>query len=50
MAAALELDPQILGDHAAPGQDRDVVEHLLAAVAETWSLDGADGQIHRVAG
>src|SRR3989454_645863 len=30
----LQLDPEVLGDRLAAGQDRDVLEHLLAAVAE----------------
>src|SRR6202161_1722191 len=35
----LELDAEVLGDHGAAGQDRDVVEHRLAAIAETCRLD-----------
>src|SRR5438034_684000 len=37
----LQLDPEILGDRLAAGQGRDVLEHLLAAVAEARRLDGA---------
>ena len=36
----LELDAEILGDHTTTGEDRDVLEHGLAAIAETRSLDG----------
>ena len=35
---ALELDAELLGDHLAAGEDRDVLEHRLAAVAEAGSL------------
>ena len=38
----LELDPEILADHRAAGQDRHVAEHRLAAVAEAGGLHGAD--------
>ncbi len=38
----LELDAEILGDHLAAGEDGDVLEHGLAAVAEAGGLDGAD--------
>ena len=34
----LELDSQILADELAVGQDRHVLEHRLAPVAETWGL------------
>ena len=37
----LELDAQILGDGLARGQDRDVVQHGLAAVAEARRLHRA---------
>src|SRR5262249_41772225 len=40
----LELDAEVLGDQLAARQDRDVLEHGLAAVAEAGSLDGADLQ------
>ena len=30
----LELDAEVLGDRLAAGEDRDVLEHGLAAVAE----------------
>ena len=36
----LELEPHLLGDHLAAGEDRDVLEHPLAAVAEARRLDG----------
>jgi hypothetical protein len=36
----LELDAEVLGDGAAAGEDRDVLEHRLAAVAEARGLDG----------
>ena len=36
---ALELDAEVLGDRAAAGQDRDVLEHRLAAIAEAGRLD-----------
>ena len=35
----LELDAEVLGDHRAAGQDRDVLEHRLAAIAEARRLD-----------
>src|SRR5439155_7585049 len=35
----LELEAHFLGDHLAAGQDRDVLEHPLAAVAEARRLD-----------
>jgi hypothetical protein len=38
----LELDAEILADHLAAGQDRDVLEHRLAAIAEARRLDGRD--------
>ena len=38
----LELDPEILGDGAAVGQDRDVFEHRLAPIAETGGFDRGD--------
>jgi len=39
----LELEPHFLGDHLGAGEDRDVLEHALAAVAEARRLDG-DGR------
>ena len=41
----LELEPELLGDHLAAGEDRDVLEHPLAAVAEARRLhgDGLEG-------
>ena len=38
----LELDAEVLGDQLAAGQDRDVLEHRLAAIAEARRLDGRD--------
>src|SRR5581483_2486131 len=38
----LELEAQLLGDHLAAREDRDVFQHPLAAVAEARSLD-SDG-------
>src|SRR5579885_365583 len=35
----LEFDPKFLGDAAAAGQDRDILEYRLAAIAEARSLD-----------
>ena len=35
----LELDAEVLGDGLAAGQDRDVLEHRLAAIAEARRLD-----------
>ena len=39
---AVELAADLLGDDRATGQDGDVCEHLLAAVAEARGLDGQD--------
>src|SRR6478672_8177622 len=36
----LELDAEIFRDRLAAGQDRDVLQHGLAAIAEARSLDG----------
>jgi hypothetical protein len=36
----LELEADLLGDDGAAGEDRDVLQHGLAAVAEAGSLDG----------
>ena len=38
----LELDAEVLGDHGAGGEDRDVFEHRLAAISEAGRLDGRD--------
>ena len=38
----LELDAEILGDGPAAGQDGDVLEHRLAAIAEARRLDRGD--------
>src|SRR2546421_10384685 len=40
----LELDAEIFRDRRAAGQDRDVLQHRLAAIAEARSLDGCDLQ------
>src|SRR5712675_1907735 len=40
----LELDAEIFRDRRAAGQDRDVLQHRLAAVAEARGLDGCDLQ------
>src|SRR5438477_962155 len=40
----LELDAEILGDQLTAGQDRHVLEHRLAAIAEARRLDGGDLQ------
>ena len=42
MRDVFELDAEILGDHLAAGQHRDVFEHGLAAIAEARRLDGRD--------
>src|SRR5438876_40498 len=36
----LELHADLVGDDLAAGQDRHVLEHRLAAIAEPWRLDG----------
>src|SRR5580704_315583 len=38
----LELDAEILGNELAAGEDRDILEHRLAAVAEARRLHGRD--------
>ena len=40
----LELEAHLLGDHLGTGEDRDVLEHPLAAVAEARRLDGDGGE------
>ena len=40
----LELQAHLLGDHLAVGEDRDVLEHPLATVAEARRLDGHTGE------
>jgi hypothetical protein len=40
----LELHAEIFRDHLAAGQDRDVLQHGLAAIAEARRLDGRDLQ------
>ena len=38
----LELDAELLGDDLAAGEDGDVLQHLLAAIAEAGRLHRAD--------
>ena len=38
----LERQADFLGDDLAAGQDRDVLEHRLATIAEARRLDGDD--------
>jgi hypothetical protein len=40
----LELDAEVFGDQLAAGEDRDVLEHRLAAIAEARSLHRRDLQ------
>src|SRR3974377_714811 len=42
--AVLELDAEIFRDRLAAGQDRDVLEHGLAAISEARRLDGGNLQ------
>ena len=42
--SVLQLIAQIRGDHGAAGQGSDILQHLLAAVAEAGSLDSHDIQ------
>src|SRR5262249_9356765 len=35
----LELDAEVFADHLTAGQDRDILEHRLAAITEAWRLD-----------
>ena len=42
MRGVLELEAHLLGDDLAAGQDGDVLEHALAAVAEARGLDRDD--------
>ena len=43
----LELDAEVFGDAPAAGQDGDVFEHGLAAIAEARGLDGATCSVPR---
>ena len=43
----LELDAEVLGDRRAAGQDRDVFQHRLAAIAEARRFHG--GRLQRAA-
>src|SRR6185295_19086065 len=40
----LQLEADLLGDHLAAGEHRDVPQHLLPAVTEAGRLDGGDLQ------
>src|SRR6185436_5258018 len=40
----LELEAHLLGDHLGAREDRDVLEHPLAAIAEARRLDGDGGE------
>ncbi len=40
MVAVSSLRPDLFGDHRAAGQDGDVLQHGLAAVAKARGLDG----------
>ena len=42
MRDRVELAPDLLADDGAAGQDGDVTQHLLAAIAEARRLDGED--------
>ena len=39
-----QLDAEIFGDHLAAGQDGDIFQHGLAAIAESGRLHRSDGQ------
>ncbi len=41
---AFELHAEFIGDQLTSGQDRDVLQHRLAAIAEAGRLDGGDFQ------
>ena len=41
---AFELHAEFIGDQLTAGQDRDVLQHRLAAIAEAGRLDGGDLQ------
>ena len=43
----LELDAEVFGDAVAAGEDGDVFQHGLAAIAEAGSLDGATLSVPR---
>ena len=43
-AGVLELEAHLVGDDFAAGEDGDVFEHALAAVAEAGGLDGDAGE------
>ncbi len=44
MVDVLELHAEIFGDHLTAGQDRDVLQHGLAAIAEARGFDGRNLQ------
>ena len=46
----LELEAQVFADELAAGQDGDVAEHGLAAIAEAGGLDRTDRAARRAAG
>ena len=41
MVDVLQLQPELLRNHLAAGQHRNVLQHRLAAIAEARRLDGA---------
>jgi hypothetical protein len=43
----LELEAELLGDDLAAREDGDVLQHLLAAIAEARGLDGAHCSVPR---
>ena len=36
-----ELEPRLLGNHGAAGENRDIFQHCLTAIAESGRLDRA---------
>src|SRR4029453_17293538 len=38
----LKLDAEVFRDELAGSEDRDILEHRLAAIAEAWRLHGRD--------
>ena len=44
----LELEADLLGDDLAAGEDRDVLQHGLAAVAEARALTATDLKVPRI--
>src|SRR5437667_2952304 len=41
-ANGFQFQPEVLGDAFAAGEDRNVLNHLFAAISKAWGLDGAD--------